>query len=104
MSAPHNSVKFFPRISEVISVKVNDIELLIVTYHHIADMIISVLISSRATAKQVSVCVNVINEGLSVFILDRTFFIHFDFAICFTVKLDFPIFYFFRSGDFMNFF
>ena len=104
MSTPHNAVKFFPRISEVISIKINDVESLIIPYHHIADMIISVLISSRATAEQISVSVNVINEGLPIFVLDRTFFIHFDFAVYFTIKVNFPIFYFFRSGDFMNFF
>lgn len=104
MSAPHNAVKFFPRISEVISIKINDVESLIIPYHHIADMVISVLIGSRATAEQISVSVNVINEGLPIFVLDRTFFIHLDFVVCFTIKIDFPIFYFFRSGDFMNFF
>ena len=57
MSASYNAIKFFPRISEIISIKVNDVELLIVTYHHITNMIISVLISSRAAAKQVSVCI-----------------------------------------------
>lgn len=104
MSTPHNAVKFFPRISKVISVKINNVKLLIIPYHHIADMIISVLISSRATAEQISVSVNVINEGLPIFVLDRTFFIHLDFVVYFTIKIDFPIFYFFRSGDFMNFF
>ena len=32
MSTPHNAVKFFPRISKVISVKINNVKLLIIPY------------------------------------------------------------------------
>ena len=59
--------------------------------HHVTDVIIAVLIYLRSVFQQMTVLIYVVDKCLSVFILDGSLTVLFDFRIHFAVKTEFPI-------------
>src|SRR5699024_1898753 len=99
---PDNTIEFFPWITVVVAVKIYDIELAVTIDHHIAYVVVTVLIGLLSAIQQMSVLVYVVDKCLPVFIFQRTLGIFLYFVIHFTVEANFPILLRCRSRYGMN--
>ena len=91
LRTPHDPVEFLPRVSVITAVKINDAQLSALVDHHIADVIVAVLIHLRPAFQQIAVFIDVVNKGLPLFILDRRLLVFFDFVVHLPIKPAFPI-------------
>ena len=103
LSTPDNTVKFLPWVAIVAAVKINDKQFSVSVDHHIANMIVSVLICLRPAFEQMAVVIYVIYESLSVFIVDGTGKIFINLSVHLSIKTGFPIFLCLGSRNGMNF-
>ncbi len=86
-------------VTVVIAVEINDLQFAVCIDHHIADVIVTVLIHLRSVLQQMSVLSDKVQKQLSVFVFERTLGITFDFSIDFIVKTCLPICNVVRCGN-----
>ena len=99
---PDDAIEFLPRISAVIPVEVDDDQIPLPVDHHIADVIVTVLIGHGPTGQKVPVLREIFQKQVSPVILQGTGFVHGDFAVDLGIEEGFPIQRVFRCWYGMN--
>ncbi len=98
LRAPYDAVEFLPRVAEIVAVEVDDHDLAVL-YHHIAYVIITVLIALRTVAEQMAVCLEVVEYVMITVEFQRTLGVHPDLAVDLRVEPRLPIGLIIGGGD-----
>ena len=92
LSTPNNAVKFLPGIAKIISVKVNNGQYAVMIHHHVADVVVTVLIALGSAMQKMAVFRDILQERLATtFVFQLTVFIHSNLAVNLGVESSFPV-------------